>query len=162
MLYLAMILTVGGAVALDQLTKYLTIQNIPLGGYMEAIPGLFHLTYIRNTGAAFGMLEGGRTLFLIITVLALAAAVQSVRKKWIDHPLGLWAVALICGGAVGNLIDRFLYGSVVDMIELDFMNFAIFNVADCFISIGAVLLIIWALFFDRKKEKKEPSDESPA
>lgn len=149
--YLAMLLGAGAIVGLDQLTKFWTVQNIPMYGAVPAWDGVFHLTYIRNTGMAFSLFEGARWLFLLLTAAFLVAAVTAVRKKWLTHPLSLWALTFIVGGAIGNLIDRALTGAVVDMIEVDFMNFAIFNVADCFVCIGAVLLVIWAIFFDRKK-----------
>jgi len=151
MLYLAMLLTAGAIVGLDQFTKYLTVSHIPEGGVIPVWPGVFHLTYIRNSGAAFSMLEGARILFLLLTLLFLAGAVACIVKKKIRHPLGQWALVLVAGGAVGNLIDRMAYGSVVDMIELEFMRFAIFNVADCFVTVGAALLIVWAIFLDRRK-----------
>ena len=157
MLDFAMLLTAAAIVGLDQLAKYLTVKNIPLGGTVPVWPGVFHLTYIRNTGAAFSMLSGARWFFLALTAAFLAGAVWCVRARKIRHPLGRWALVLIAGGAVGNMIDRLFHGSVVDMIELDFMRFAIFNVADCCVTGGAALLVIWALFCDRKKDSHEDS-----
>lgn len=157
MFYLLLVLTAGVIVALDQITKALVVASIPLGGYVEAIPGLFHLTYIRNTGAAFSMLEGQRSFFLVLTAVFLLGVVYCAVKKIFSRPY-LWIFAVICGGAIGNLIDRMLYGYVVDMIALDFMNFAVFNVADMFVTGGAAVLAIYALFLDRKS-KKEPKDE---
>ena len=147
------------AAVLDQISKYLVVRFIPYGGYVEALPGVFHLTHFHNTGMAFSMLEGGRWLFLPLTVIALALMVMTVKKKWLTHPVSLWALASIAGGAVGNLIDRAFLGYVVDMIEVDFMNFAIFNVADCFVVCGAILLAIGVLFFE-KDEKKETGHDT--
>lgn len=141
-------------VILDQFTKYLTVTRIPLGAAIPAIPGLFQLTYVQNTGMAFSMLEGGRWFFLIVTLIAFIAMIVALKKKWITHPTGLWALAAIAGGAVGNLIDRVRLGYVIDMIEVTFMEFAVFNVADSFVVCGAILLVIYAFFFD-KSEKKE-------
>lgn len=146
-------------VILDQITKYLTVVHIPLGTAIPAIPGLFQLTYVRNTGMAFSMLQGGRWFFFVMTLIALAVMVVAVKKKWVNHPTGLWALAAIAGGAVGNLIDRVRLGYVIDMIEVTFMRFAVFNVADCFVVCGAILLVIYAFFFD-KPAKKETSDDS--
>ena len=140
-------------VILDQITKYLTVTNIPLGGVIPAIPGLFQLTYVRNTGMAFSMLEGGRWFFLIMTAAAFVFMGVALKKKWITHATGLWAVASIAGGAMGNLIDRIRLGYVVDMIEVTFIKFAVFNVADCFVVCGAILLVIYVLFFDKPTEK---------
>ena len=142
-------------VILDQVTKYLTVSNIPLGGIVPFWDGLFHFTYIQNTGMAFSMLEGGRWFFLIMTAAAFVLLVITLKKGWITHPTGLWALASITGGAIGNLIDRALYGYVVDMIEVEFMRFAVFNVADCFVVCGAILLVIYAFFFDKPQKKED-------
>lgn len=144
-------------VVADQLTKHFIVATIPLGGVKEAIPWLFQLTYIQNTGMAFSLLRGGRWFFLVVTVFALVLMVLAVKKKWITHPTGLWALAAIAGGAVGNLIDRVRLGYVVDMIEVTFMDFAVFNVADCFVVCGAILLVIYTFFFD-KPQKGEHHD----
>lgn len=144
-------------VVLDQVTKYLTVAHIPLGTAIPAIPGLFQLTYVQNTGMAFSMLEGGRWFFLVMTLAALGLMVLAIKKRWISHPLGLWALAAIAGGAVGNLIDRIRLGYVIDMIEVTFMKFAVFNVADCFVVCGAILLVIYAFFLDRREENKHDS-----
>lgn len=148
------------AVILDQLTKYLVTVHIPLGGYVEAVPGLFHLTHIHNTGMAFSLLEGGRWLFLPMTVLALAAMVLTIRKKWLVHPVSLWSLAAVAGGAVGNLIDRLFLGYVVDMIAVDFVDFAVFNVADCFVVCGAIGLAVGVLFFEKDGLKKEAGHDT--
>ena len=155
MRYLAMLLGAGAIVGLDQLTKYLTVQNIPLGGELPVWEGVFHLTYFRNTGMAFSLLEGARWLFLALTAAFLVIAVLAVVRKWLTHPVALAALTMIVGGGVGNMIDRELHGAVVDMIELDFIRFAIFNVADCFVCIGAALLVVWVLFLDRKPARPE-------
>ena len=155
MLYGILALFAALIVVLDQVTKYLTVANIPLGTAIPAIPGLFQLTYLRNTGMAFSMLEGGRWFFLIMTAAAFVFMGIVLKKKWITHPTGLWAVASIAGGAIGNLIDRIRLGYVIDMIEVTFMEFAVFNVADCFVVCGAILLVIYAFFFDKPVKKGE-------
>lgn len=155
MLYGILALFAALIVVLDQVTKYLTVANIPLGTAIPAIPGLFQLTYLRNTGMAFSMLEGGRWFFLIMTAAAFVFMGIVLKKKWITHPTGLWAVASIAGGAIGNLIDRIRLGYVIDMIEVTFMEFAVFNVADCFVVCGAILLVIYAFFFDKPAKKGE-------
>ena len=157
MFYVLLLLVAGAIVALDQITKALVVASIPLGGYVEAIPGLFHLTHIHNTGAAFSMLEGGRTFFLILTAVFLIGVVYCVVKKVISRPY-LWIFAVLAGGAIGNLIDRVVNGYVVDMIALDFMNFAVFNVADIFVTGGAVVLVVYALLIDQSGKKKEKSE----
>ncbi|MBP3634555.1 MAG: signal peptidase II [Oscillospiraceae bacterium] len=146
----------------DQITKYLTVANIPLHEIIPVWDGVFHLTYLRNTGMAFSLLEGGRWFFLVLTAAALALMVLAVVKKWIDHPVGLWSLAAIAGGAVGNLIDRVSLGYVIDMIEVEFIRFPVFNVADSFVVCGAIGLVIYTFFFDKpKKENADETDTGP-
>ena len=147
-----------GIVALDQWTKYLVVTQIPLHGHVDAIPGLFHLTYVQNTGAAFSSMEGMRWLFVAIFVVMTAALLYEYFKK----PMGFtkferWCIAALYAGGLGNIIDRVRLGYVVDMIDLDFMNFAVFNVADCFICCGAFALLISLIFFNKEfwKEKEK-------
>ncbi len=146
------------AAVLDQVSKALVSARIPYGGVVPVWPGVVHLTHIHNSGMAFSMLEGGRWFFLVATLLAFCVLAYVLKKKWITHPLGLWALAAIAGGAVGNLIDRVRFGYVVDMIEVEFMRFAVFNVADCFVVCGAILLVVYAFFFDKKAKEDTPHD----
>ena len=158
MQFLLMSLFATGIVALDQWTKFLVLEKIPLYGHVDAIPGLFHFTYVRNTGAAFSAFEGMQWLFALIFVVLTAAIIYEY--FWKRQPFTTferWLIAAIYGGGVGNMIDRVRFGYVVDMINLDFMNFAVFNVADCFITCGCILLILHLVFFNKafwKEEKK--------
>ena len=158
MQFLFMSLFALGIVALDQWTKFLVLENIPLYGHVDAIPGLFHFTYVRNTGAAFSAFEGAQWLFAII-FLALTAAVffEYFKKRQPFTTFERWMIASIYGGGVGNMIDRVRFGYVVDMIEVDFMRFAVFNVADIFITCGCILLILHLALFNKefwKDDKK--------
>ena len=158
MQFLLMSLFAFGIVALDQWTKFLVLENIPLYGHVDAIPGLFHLTYVQNTGAAFSAFAGAQWLFaLIFVVLTVAIFLEYFWKRQPFTTAERWLIAAIYGGGVGNMIDRLRFGYVVDMINLDFMNFAVFNVADCFITCGCILLLIHLAFFNKefwKEEKK--------
>lgn len=156
MLYCFLILFMALIAVLDQVVKAVVIARIPLGGAVQALPGVFHWTYLQNTGAAFSMLQGGRWLFALVCVGGLAAVAVLIKKKILTSRFELWCLAAIFGGGVGNLIDRIRLGYVVDMIEVEFMNFAVFNIADCFITCGAIALFVYILFFDKsgKKEKK--------
>ena len=147
-------------VILDQITKYLVAANIPLGDVVPVWPGVFHLTHVRNTGMAFSLLQGGRWFFLVMTLIAFGALFVVLKKKWVTHPLGLWSLAAIAGGALGNLIDRIRLGYVVDMIEVEFIRFPVFNVADCFVVCGAILLVIYVLFFDKSGEEEKRAADS--
>ena len=159
MQYLLMLLAVAGITAADQITKYLVVQNIPLYGEVAVIPGLFHLTYTQNTGAAFSMLRGAQWFFALIFLLLTVAVVWDMVKKTMPFTrLERWLIVCIYAGGLGNMIDRLRLGYVVDMIELEFMQFAIFNVADCFITCGCILLMLHLIFFNKefwKEEKKK-------
>ena len=158
MQFLLMSLFAFGIVALDQWTKFLVLENSPLYGHVDAIPSLFHLTYVQNTGAAFSAFAGAQWLFaLIFVVLTVAIFLEYFWKRQPFTTTERWLIAAIYGGGVGNMIDRLRFGYVVDMINLDFMNFAVFNVADCFITCGCILLLIHLAFFNKefwKEEKK--------
>ena len=144
--------------AADQLTKYLTVQNIALFGKVEALDGLFHFTYVQNTGAAFSSFEGMMWLFALIFGLFTVAIVWEFWKKGMGFTtFERWCIVAIWAGGLGNMIDRVRLGYVVDMICLDFMNFPVFNVADIFITCGCVVLLVHLVFFNRafwKDDKK--------
>lgn len=145
--------------ALDQLVKYLVKANIPLGTQEEFIPHVLGLTHIHNTGAAFSMLSGARWFFVVLTVVFVIFALWVLYAKKITHPMGRWTLVLIIAGAVGNLIDRALYGYVVDMFEVLFMHFAIFNVADIFVVVGGILFCIYYGFLHDKWVSREKLQE---
>ena len=159
MVYALMALAATIMVALDQLTKYLVVANIDLHGYVQAIPGLFHLTYIQNDGAAFSMLRGQQWLFaLLFALLTVAIIWEFFKKKMGFSAFERWCIVAIWAGGLGNMIDRVRLGYVVDMVNLEFMEFAVFNVADCFITCGCIALVVSLVFFNRtfwKDEKKK-------
>lgn len=137
-------------VALDQLSKFFVVKYIRLGTIVEFIPNLVNLTYLRNTGAAFSILENQQWLFTVTTLLVLGAALYYLIKQMQTQNFWLLAsLLLIISGGLGNFIDRLRLGYVVDMIHLDFVDFAIFNVADSYLSFGVALLII-ALWKEEK------------
>ena len=146
-------------VAADQLTKYLTVANIALYQDVPFLPGLLQLTYVRNTGAAFSSFEGQQWLFALIFVLFTGLVIWEYRKQSMGFlPFERWCIAAIYGGGLGNMIDRVRMGYVVDMIETTFMDFPVFNVADCFITCGCILMMIHLIFVNKafwKDEKKQ-------
>lgn len=158
MQYIFMLLAAAGVVVADQLSKLWVVQNIPLYARVDAIPGLFHLTYVQNTGAAFSSFQGMQWLFLVIFILFTVAVVWEFSKKRLPFTtFDRWCIALIYAGGLGNMIDRIRMGYVVDMIAVDFINFPVFNVADCFITCGCIALLAHLIFFNRefwKDEKK--------
>ena len=147
-----------GIVAADQVTKYLTVANIPLYQDVPFLPGVLNLTYVRNTGAAFSSFEGQQWLFaLIFLVFTVLIFWEYYRAPMGFTPFERWCIAAVYGGGLGNMIDRVRLGFVVDMIETSFMDFPVFNVADCFITCGCILLLIHLIFFNKdfwKDEKK--------
>ena len=156
---LFMALFAAGIVAADQITKYLVLTNIPLHGQVEVLPGVVGLTYVRNYGAAFSSFQGMQWLFAVIFILFTAAIIWEYRKKSMKFTtFEWWCIAAIYGGGLGNMIDRVRFGYVVDMIQTQFMDFPIFNVADCFISCGCIILIAHLVFCNKafwKEEKKK-------
>ena len=129
-------------VAADQFTKYLTVANIALYEDVPFLPGLLQLTYVRNTGAAFSSFEGQQWLFALIFVVFTGMLVYEHRKNTMGFTkFEWWCIAAIYGGGPGNMIDRVRMGYVVDMIETTFMEFPVFNVADCFITCGCIALM---------------------
>ena len=162
MFYLALTLFAAAAAAVDQLTKLLA-KTYLMGETLVLIPGWLQLHYITNDGMALSMLRGGRWLFVVLTIVYFAIVIWAVAKKYIYKKPELWCIAAITGGAAGNLIDRIATGQVVDMICIPW--FSTFNVADLFITFGAVVLIAYIVFRDKdflSDKKKEEQHDDPA
>ncbi len=132
-------------ILLDQAVKGYVVKEIPLGGMRRFIPKVVSLTYLKNSGAAFSMLENQQWFFTIITLIAMGAAFVYLYRHINGSIWLLLGLTLIISGGIGNFIDRLCQGFVVDMFHLDFMNFAIFNVADIYLTIGVGLLLIYLL-----------------
>jgi len=130
------------AFLLDQLTKYWVVQTFKLGQTLPLLRNIFHFTYVTNTGAAFSLLSGKvewlRWLSLGVSLILITIALFGPLLSWWDQ-LGY---GLILGGAIGNGIDRFRLGYVVDFLDFRLIDFAVFNMADSFISVGIVCLLI--------------------
>lgn len=137
-------------IVLDQLIKYIVIQNVSLQDIIEVVPGLFNLVYVKNTGAAFSILSGKTYILSLVSLAICIFLVYYLVRKKPKNKLCLVSFGMILGGAVGNLIDRVWRNFVVDYIELAFMNFPVFNLADIAITAGAVLLMVYMIFFDSK------------
>ena len=157
MTFLYYIQFTAAVLAADQFTKYLTLLYIPLHTRIDVLPGFLGLTYVQNTGAAFSSFRGQQWLFvLIFAVLTVAILWEYFKKPMPFTRFERWCIASVYAGGLGNMIDRVRFGYVVDMIETRFMDFPVFNVADCFITCGCIILII-SLFFNKefwKEEKK--------
>lgn len=129
-------------VVIDQWTKALVLRDLAGGRTVTPLPGILQFRYVENTGAAFSVLTG-RTLFLaVITALVLCIAIGLLALEKIPGVLNQVAVLLMVAGGFGNLIDRVSRHYVVDFIEVLFTRFAVFNFADCCVTIGAVILIL--------------------
>ncbi|MDR3687408.1 MAG: signal peptidase II [Coriobacteriia bacterium] len=146
----------------DQVVKAVARSALQLGQPVPLIPGLVRLVMVHNTGAAFGLFQGGRPVFVLTSLLVLfviAAYWRRVRPSaW---PVVI-ALALIAGGSIGNLIDRALVGQVTDFFEFTFVEFPVFNVADMAIVCGVALLMVWVLFGPQPAETPAEELEQPA
>lgn len=155
-------------VALDQATKWLVIERLPLYEDLHLIPGFLSLQHVRNSGAVFGFLSGADIpfkpyLFAVLSALALAALAYYARTIPAAEKLPRFALSLVIGGAIGNLIDRVRFGYVVDFVKMYWEThiWPNFNVADSAISIGLVLLIIDS-FRPRDRESSPTPSEAPS
>lgn len=152
--YLVLAAFAAAIIALDQWTKWLVRRALPLYASKDSILGIFHITHVENTGGAWSMFSGQLWLFIGVMALFVALIVVLIWKQWLKKPFEWWCLAAILGGGIGNLIDRLANGRVTDMICLDFVNFPVFNVADCFITVGCFALIVYVIFLDRTEDKK--------
>lgn len=141
-------LLVPAIIALDQLSKYWAVKYLePIHTY-PLIKNVFHLTFVKNDGAAFSLFSN-KQLFLIIVTLVVICLILGLLFRSVQDGASPWlslALAMIAGGAIGNLIDRMRLNYVIDYFEFRFVNFAIFNVADVFIVMGTILLCYLILF----------------
>jgi len=145
------------AIILDQITKNIITTSMSIGETIPVIENVFHITYFRNTGAAFGILQGQTLILTIVPIILIVAILvfltMKVKENHVVLSLGL---ALICAGGIGNLIDRLRFGAVIDFF--DFRVFPIFNIADSCVVVGCGLLIVYTIFLDRS-EKDEKSED---
>ena len=140
-----------GIAVADQIVKHLVVTGIPLYQNVEVLPGVVGLTYTQNTGAAFSMLQGKQWLFAVIFLLLTGLILAEYFKRPLPFTrFERWCIAAVYGGGLGNMIDRVRLGYVVDMIETEFMDFPVFNVADCFITCGCIALIVSLVFFNKE------------
>ena len=148
-------------VALDQLVKYLVMTRIPFGEHVPFIPYLLDLTYVQNTGAAFSMFAGHTWALALLSLVMSVVLALAIWRSFFRHPLGKLTLTLLLAGAVGNLIDRAFRGFVVDMFNVLFMRFAVFNVADICVVVGGIAAGVYYLFLQEKLEGK-PRDQADA
>lgn len=142
-------------VFVDQLTKYLTVFYLKPVDTVPLIQDVLHLTYVENRGAAFGMLSENRWVFMTVSIVAILLLVvyliwKKPKDKWVCLSL-----SFIIGGGIGNMIDRVALGYVVDMIDFRLIHFAVFNVADSFVCVGAGILMVWLIVTGFREYKAE-------
>ena len=153
-------------VLLDQFLKHWIVITLALREDMALIPGVVGLTNVENPGAAFSILSNQRWLLVLIAFVA-AILLVAILLRYNDGFWGTLGLAAVLGGTVGNLIDRLFHGYVVDMFKLYFMNFAIFNIADIFITLGGITFLIYFIVtafrpsrvVDRQFEEEDPEYE---
>ncbi len=155
-------LLAAGIIALDQLTKFFAVTYLKPIGTLPLIRDVFHLTYLTNEGAAFGMLQNHRWVFMSIScaaILIIAIILWRIRN---GNKLLCTSLSFIVGGGIGNMIDRFALGYVIDFLHFKAIDFPIFNVADSFVCIGGVLFAIYLFKYEKEKPNVPNKAESDA
>lgn len=144
----------------DRLSKWAVAAGMELGESFPVIPHILNFTYVHNRGASFGILADKRWVYMLLSVVALVVMTAVLVKYRRRHMLLSVSLSMIIGGGLGNMIDRLFVTDaagnnvVIDFLEFDFVSFAVFNLADTFITVGAVLLAVYVLFFESKVEKR--------
>ena len=139
----------------DQGLKNYIVSNYTVGEVHQIIPGILSFNYLQNDGAAWNILTGQMWLFYAISVIAIAVCLYFLFNKKYKNALFDVGLALVLGGIIGNFIDRLHLKYVVDMLQLDFINFNIFNIADSAITTGVLIIFIYLIFFEDKDDKND-------
>ena len=148
-----------GVLVLDQATKAFVRASMVPGESITVVQGLLNLTFVNNIGAAFGLFPGRQPVFIATSLVVLfVVAAYWRRARPTEWPVVV-ALALVCAGAVGNLIDRVLVGRVTDFFEFGFVQFPVFNIADMAILTGVGILALWILFGPQPDGESEPTAE---
>ena len=137
---------------LDQAAKLFAAGLLPSVKTIPIIENVFHLTYVENTGAGFGVFSGYTWILTALTIIVVVAVVSYMTIKRPKDRMLVTALTFMMGGAVGNVVDRVRLGYVIDFFDFALIDFPVFNVADCFITIGAVLFAVYVIFLSDKKE----------
>ena len=156
LLYIAFVIVL---VLGDQLLKWYIFNTLARGETMAFIPGIVQLTHVQNTGIAFGLLRDFQWIPMVLNPIIVLGLVLLMWRGIIADKAQRWAMSAIIAGALGNLIDRFVHGFVLDMFDLLFIRFAVFNLADSFITLGAIALII-AYVREELRQRRPKADEA--
>lgn len=140
-------------IGIDQISKLWALNSLKEIGSIPIIENVFHLTYVENRGAAFGMLQNNQIIFIIVALAASILGLYYLHNKKVNI-LGKTGIILIISGAIGNLIDRIKLGFVVDYFDFRFIWEYVFNVADVFVVIGTIMLCAYIIFFEEEKQVK--------
>lgn len=147
-------------VILDQAVKYWVTNTLMGYDIVKFIPGVISLVNVPNDGAAFSLLSGGgaRIYFIIVTVVFCIAVILALATNFISGRVARWSLVMVAAGGFANCIDRVIYGYVVDMFKVELFNFAIFNVADIFITVFAIVFAL-AIIFEKPQRDEDDEDE---
>ena len=145
-------------VAFDQITKYLAAKYLAGGKIVPFLPKIAQLRYAENPGMAFSMFSGARWVFVALTLAVCGGVLWYLLTDRCKSLWLYWSLGVIVAGGIGNLIDRVRFGFVVDFIEPIFIDFAIFNIADCAVTCGATVLVVYLLLDCFKKDKSEADE----
>ncbi len=168
MSYILYTLCIVAVIVLDQITKFIAVEYLMPVSSVPIIQDVLHLTYVENRGAAFGMLQNHRWVFMVLStvVVVIILTVMFKYKKYL-HPIMLTGLSFVVGGGIGNMIDRTINGFVVDFVDFTLIDFAVFNIADTFICVGVGLLILDIIlkksdlaFLDDKKSDEVTNNET--
>jgi len=159
LLYAAALLVM---IAGDQALKGWTVSHLELGESTPFIPAIMQLTRVHNYGAAWSSLSGKTVLLIAVTAVMMIAVAVLLLRRVVRHPLGVAACLLILGGGIGNIIDRIRLGYVVDMFDLLLFSYPVFNLADCFVVVGAILGAVYYLWIYEKFDARKKSNDSPS
>ena len=146
----------------DQALKGWTVSHLELGESTPFIPAIMQLTRVHNYGAAWSSLSGKTVLLIAVTAVMMIAVAVLLLRRVVRHPLGVAACLLILGGGIGNIIDRIRLGYVVDMFDLLLFSYPVFNLADCFVVVGAILGAVYYLWIYEKFDARKKSNDSPS
>ena len=144
----------------DQLVKYFVASGMSVGDTAFSVLYLFDITYVQNQGAAFSILSGKLSVLSLISVVFCVGVIVYWIKKKPTHPLLCTALTMMFAGAFGNAIDRIFRGFVVDYIQTTFITFPVFNSADIGITVGAALLVLYVILFDKEDKNAKNNTES--
>ena len=157
------LLVIALSLVADQLMKFYVTTHLEVFESAPLIPGVIELLHIHNTGGGFSILEGHTWLLMVVTALLMAGIAFLLVKKTFPHPLAMWTLTLILGGGLGNLIDRFRLGYVVDMFNLLFVSYPVFNIADVLVVAGTIgFAAYYVLLHDKVGKGAEEHGAGPS